>query len=127
MDAGETALAPEARLLHAAKGCLGSADGPLIDTHEPAFELFCDSPSARQVSCASITCKAKGSVVGHAHHVLLTLQQALADGERKTGAWFARHRMAVVPFADLPDAFVNLNSPSDLAAWEARLREGGAP
>jgi molybdopterin-guanine dinucleotide biosynthesis protein A len=35
--------------------------------------------------------------------------------------------MAVVPFADLPDAFVNLNSPAELAAWEARLREGGAP
>ena len=56
-----------------------------------------------------------------------SLSQALADGERKTGAWFARHRMAVVPFADLPDAFVNLNSPAELAAWEARLREGGAP
>ena len=56
-----------------------------------------------------------------------SLSQALADGERKTGAWFARHRMAVVPFADLPDAFVNLNSPAELAAWEARLRERGAP
>jgi molybdopterin-guanine dinucleotide biosynthesis protein A len=56
-----------------------------------------------------------------------SLSQALADGERKTGAWFARHRMTVVPFADLPDAFVNLNSPAELAAWEARLREGGAP
>lgn len=56
-----------------------------------------------------------------------SLSQALADGERKTGAWFARHQMAVVPFADLPDAFVNLNSPAELAAWEARLREGGAP
>jgi len=56
-----------------------------------------------------------------------SLSQALADGERKTGAWFARHRMTVVPFADLPDAFVNLNSPAELAAWEARLRERGAP
>lgn len=59
--------------------------------------------------------------------LLPSLQRALASGERKTGAWFARHRMAVVPFADQPDAFVNLNSPAELAAWEARLLEGGAP
>ena len=49
------------------------------------------------------------------------------EGERKTGAWFARHRMAVVPFADQPDAFVNLNSPDELAAWEARLLAGETP
>ncbi|WP_421292587.1 molybdenum cofactor guanylyltransferase MobA [Aeromonas taiwanensis] len=59
--------------------------------------------------------------------LLPSLRQALADGERKTGAWFARHRMAVVPFADLPDAFVNLNSPDELAAYEARLLEGDQP
>lgn len=59
--------------------------------------------------------------------LLPSLRQALAEGERKTGAWFARHRMAVVPFADLPDAFVNLNSPDELAAYEARLLEGDQP
>jgi molybdenum cofactor guanylyltransferase len=31
-----------------------------------------------------------------------SLSQALADGERKTGAWFARHRMAVVPLPICP-------------------------
>ncbi|WP_281705186.1 molybdenum cofactor guanylyltransferase MobA [Aeromonas taiwanensis] len=59
--------------------------------------------------------------------LLPSLRQALADGERKTGAWFARHRMAVVPFADLPDAFVNLNSPDELAVYEAHLLEGEQP
>ena len=59
--------------------------------------------------------------------LLPSLRQALAEGERKTGAWFARHRMAVVPFADLPDAFVNLNSPDELAAYEAHLLEGDQP
>ena len=54
-----------------------------------------------------------------------SLSQALAEGERKTGAWFARHRMTVVPFADAPDAFINLNSPAELAAYEARLLAGG--
>ena len=67
-------------------------------------------------------------VVALLHRALLpSLRQALAEGERKTGAWFARHRMAVVPFADLPDAFVNLNSPDELAVYEAHLLEGEQP
>ncbi|WP_421246287.1 molybdenum cofactor guanylyltransferase MobA [Aeromonas sanarellii] len=67
-------------------------------------------------------------VIALLHRALLpSLRQALAEGERKTGAWFARHRMAVVPFADQPDAFVNLNSPDELAAWEARLLAGETP
>ena len=65
-------------------------------------------------------------VVALLHRSLLpSLQRALAEGERKTGAWFARHRMTVVPFADAPDAFINLNSPAELAAYEARLLAGG--
>ncbi len=58
-----------------------------------------------------------------------SLSQALADGERKTGAWFARHRMAVVPFADLPDAFVNLNSRSRALASKraSSASKGGSP
>lgn len=61
-------------------------------------------------------------VVALLHRSLLpSLQQALAQGERKTGAWFAHHRMAVVSFVDQPDAFINLNSPSELAEYEARL------
>ncbi|MDF2391102.1 MULTISPECIES: molybdenum cofactor guanylyltransferase MobA [Aeromonas] len=50
-----------------------------------------------------------------------SLSAALAEGERKIDIWFARHRMAVVSFADQPDAFINLNSPAELAAYEARL------
>ncbi|MFG0874845.1 molybdenum cofactor guanylyltransferase MobA [Aeromonas media] len=65
-------------------------------------------------------------VIALLHRSLLpSLQRALAEGERKTGAWFARHRMTVVPFADAPDAFINLNSPAELAAYEARLLAGG--
>ncbi|MDM5131800.1 molybdenum cofactor guanylyltransferase MobA [Aeromonas piscicola] len=52
---------------------------------------------------------------------LPSLSAALAEGERKIDIWFARHRMAVVSFADQPDAFINLNSPAELAAYEARL------
>ena len=50
-----------------------------------------------------------------------SLTAALAEGERKIDIWFARHHMAVVSFADQPDAFINLNSPDELAAYEARL------
>ncbi len=61
-------------------------------------------------------------VVALLHKSLLpSLSTALAEGERKIDIWFARHRMAVVSFADQPDAFINLNSPDELAAYEARL------
>ena len=61
-------------------------------------------------------------VVTLLHKSLLpSLTLALAEGERKIDIWFARHRMAVVNFADQPDAFINLNSPAELAAYEARL------
>ncbi|MNC80868.1 molybdopterin-guanine dinucleotide biosynthesis protein MobA [compost metagenome] len=53
--------------------------------------------------------------------LLPSLQQALAEGERKIACWFGRHRMAVVHFADQPDAFINLNDPRELSAYEARL------
>ncbi|ASX11159.1 molybdenum cofactor guanylyltransferase MobA [Aeromonas dhakensis] len=61
-------------------------------------------------------------VVALLHKSLLpSLCAALAGGERKIDIWFARHNMAVVSFADQPDAFINLNSPDELAAYEARL------
>lgn len=65
-------------------------------------------------------------VVALLHKSLLpSLRLALAEGERKIACWFARHRMAVVPFVDQPDAFINLNDPAELAAYEARLRASG--
>ncbi|MEL3918680.1 molybdenum cofactor guanylyltransferase MobA [Aeromonas enteropelogenes] len=61
-------------------------------------------------------------VVALLHKSLLpSLSQALAEGERKIDIWFARHQMAVVSFADQPDAFINLNSLTELAAYETRL------
>ena len=61
-------------------------------------------------------------VVALLHKSLLpSLSAALAEGERKIDVWFARHQMAVVSFTDQPDAFINLNSPAELATYEARL------
>ena len=51
------------------------------------------------------------------------LTATLGGGEEKSDIWFARHNMAVVSFADQPDAFINLNSPDELAAYEARLQD----
>lgn len=66
-------------------------------------------------------------VVALLHRSLLPdLQRALTEGERKTGTWFSRHRMAVVSFADRPDTFINLNSPAELAEYEARMRKESA-
>ncbi|PJG60679.1 molybdenum cofactor guanylyltransferase MobA [Aeromonas cavernicola] len=63
-------------------------------------------------------------VVALLHRSLLpSLCAALAEGERKIDVWFARHQMAVVSFADQPDAFINLNSPDELAAFAARLHD----
>ncbi|MBL0665323.1 molybdenum cofactor guanylyltransferase MobA [Aeromonas jandaei] len=63
-------------------------------------------------------------VVALLHTSLLpSLSATLAEGERKIDIWFARHKMAVVSFADQPDAFINLNSPDELAAYEARLQD----
>lgn len=67
-------------------------------------------------------------VVALLHRALQgSLREALAQGERKIAAWFGRHQMAVVPFADQPDAFVNLNSPGELTEYEARLLAGCHP
>lgn len=52
------------------------------------------------------------------------LECFLARGERKVQLWFARHRLAIADYRDHPDLFVNLNTPAELAALEARLEPG---
>nr|WP_136063940.1 molybdenum cofactor guanylyltransferase MobA [Halomonas sp. EAR18] len=47
------------------------------------------------------------------------LERALADGERKVERWYARHACLSVDFSDCPDAFVNVNSPHDVAGLPA--------
>lgn len=49
------------------------------------------------------------------------LQQFLASGERKLGLWLARHRLAAADYSDLPELFVNVNTPEDLSDLERRL------
>ncbi len=55
--------------------------------------------------------------------LLPSLLAFLESGERKIDLWFARHRVALADFHDCPEAFVNVNSPDEHRALEARLRE----
>ena len=53
--------------------------------------------------------------------LLPSLQQALAADEHKVQRWYAQHRTALADLSDCPDAFVNANTPDELAAIEQRL------
>ena len=51
-----------------------------------------------------------------------TLAQALAEGERRIGRWGLAQGAALVPIpAAVPDPFLNINTPEDLALAEAWL------
>lgn len=54
--------------------------------------------------------------------LLPSLEAFLAAGERKIDRWYAQHQMAVADFADTPEAFLNVNTPADRDALEARLQ-----
>ncbi len=71
---------------------------------------------------------------GRPHPVVALWPVALADtlaadlqaGERKVETWMRRQGLAEVAFTvpDGADPFANVNTPDELAAAEARLREG---
>lgn len=45
----------------------------------------------------------------------------LDDGGRKIDTWYARHHMARADFSDMPDMFLNLNTPADRQLLENKL------
>lgn len=51
-----------------------------------------------------------------------SLEQALADGERKIDRWYAGHRLALADFSDAQNAFGNVNTPEELERLAARLQ-----
>lgn len=53
------------------------------------------------------------------------LRAAILDGERRVGAWAARHGVAVVEWEG--DPFLNVNTPEELAAAERLLRRPPHP
>lgn len=52
------------------------------------------------------------------------LETYLAAGGRKIDRWFERHRHVAADFSDCPETFLNVNSPEEREALEARLAEG---
>lgn len=57
--------------------------------------------------------------------LLPSLEGFLAEGERKIDRWYARHRVARADFSDRPEAFLNVNTPQDLARLARSLAAGG--
>jgi molybdenum cofactor guanylyltransferase len=55
--------------------------------------------------------------------LLASLTAYLVAGERKIDLWFARHRVARADFSDRPDTFLNVNTPEERAALEAKITQ----
>ncbi|MEJ2592604.1 MAG: molybdenum cofactor guanylyltransferase MobA [Candidatus Thiodiazotropha sp.] len=51
-----------------------------------------------------------------------SLQRYLDAGDRKIDLWYARHRVALADFSDIPSTFVNVNTPEE----RDRLQGGDA-
>jgi molybdopterin-guanine dinucleotide biosynthesis protein A len=49
-----------------------------------------------------------------------SLQRYLDAGERKIDRWYGQHRVSYVDFSDIPETFVNINTPDD----RDRLQDG---
>ncbi|MFQ5938346.1 MAG: molybdenum cofactor guanylyltransferase MobA [Acidiferrobacterales bacterium] len=55
--------------------------------------------------------------------LLPSLRGYLEAGERKIDRWFEKHRLAITYFNDVPETFLNVNSPEERVVVEARLAE----
>jgi molybdopterin-guanine dinucleotide biosynthesis protein A len=95
------------------------------DTPFLPLDLVARLRAAAEGEGADLACAASG---GRTHPVVGLWRVALAgdlrramvdEGVRKIDLWTARHRLAVVAFADTPfDPFFNANAPGDLAEAE---------
>jgi molybdopterin-guanine dinucleotide biosynthesis protein A len=54
-----------------------------------------------------------------------SMERFLAAGGRKIDAWYAQHRVALAPFPDASDMFLNVNTPEQRDALEQRLQAAG--
>jgi molybdenum cofactor guanylyltransferase len=58
-------------------------------------------------------------------NLLASMLAYLNSGERKIDLWYAKHKLAIADFTDSPETFLNVNTPEDRAALEAKLAEAG--
>ncbi len=105
--------------------------------HDYLLTVPCDSPllplDLAQRLLTQLTEKnaeiAVASSYGNAHpvfclckkSVLPSLTDYLDSGERRVSAWQKSLAYIEVDFSDIADAFINLNTPEDLAALEFKL------
>lgn len=59
--------------------------------------------------------------------LLPSLLAYLEAGERKIDLWFARHRVALADFSDRLETFLNVNTPDERAALEAKMTQDQTP
>ncbi|MES9834719.1 MAG: molybdenum cofactor guanylyltransferase MobA [Candidatus Thiodiazotropha sp. DIVDIV] len=103
-------------------------DGPDLIT------VPCDGPklpadlverlaSARQRESADIAVAYDGKRLQPVYALIPTrLQQSLLTyldgGDRKIDLWYAQHKMAKADFSDIPETFMNINTPEDRNEFE---------
>jgi molybdopterin-guanine dinucleotide biosynthesis protein A len=99
----------------------------------------CDSPfvPADLVQRLARAMHAAGAEIGVAHdgvrmqpvfcllrtRLLGALLAYLERGERKIDRWFSEQCTAMADFSDVPDAFLNINTPEDVRHMEARMTQ----
>jgi molybdopterin-guanine dinucleotide biosynthesis protein A len=55
--------------------------------------------------------------------LLNSLLDFLDRGKRKISDWYDEHKLATVDFSDVPEAFININTPEDVGQLEAELEK----
>ncbi|MES9941353.1 MAG: molybdenum cofactor guanylyltransferase MobA [Candidatus Thiodiazotropha sp. 6PLUC2] len=74
--------------------------------------------SARQSEDADIAVAYDGKRLQPVYALIPTrvqqsLQHYLDGGDRKIDLWYAQHKMAMADFSDIPETFMNINTPED--------------
>ncbi len=88
-------------------------DGPLL-----ADDLVERLVQARERDAAEIAVAHDGQRMQPVYALIpialkQSLQDYLAGGDRKIDLWYARHRVALADFSDLPSTFVNINTEEE--------------
>ena len=55
--------------------------------------------------------------------LLPSLEHFLRAGQRKIDLWYEEHQAALADFSDRPETFLNINTPQEREALEARMTE----
>ncbi|ALG66457.1 molybdenum cofactor guanylyltransferase MobA [Beggiatoa leptomitoformis] len=125
----------------------GNYEGPLagmlsgLHNAQTDYVLFvpCDSPlltsslaqrlysalvqNQADISIASDNQRLQPVFVLIKRDLLTALRQFLANGERKVERWYASQAVITVDFSDVPDTFLNINTPEEKQTLLHRLQQ----